>query len=51
MVSQYLQIFRTILLLREKSLDNRLSVTVMEALADDAQPAEADLLSSSPGTE
>ncbi len=43
-VGQLLEIFRTILLVREKPLDNGLGVTVMQALADDAQPAEADLL-------
>jgi hypothetical protein len=51
MVGQDGKIFRTILLVREKPLDNGLGVAVMEALADDAQPAESDLLISSPGTQ
>ncbi len=51
MIGKFVEVFRPILLVREKPLDNGLGVPVMEALADDAQLAEADLLGSSPGTE
>ena len=50
-IRQLLEIFGTILLVGEKPLDNGLGVTVMQALADDAELAEANLFVSGPGTQ
>ena len=49
MIGKFVEVFRPILLVREKPPDNGLGVPVMEALADDAQLAEADLLALAPG--
>ncbi len=49
MIGDFLKIFRIILLIRKKPLDNRLGMAVMEALADDAELTETDLLLSGPG--